>query len=213
MIARKSLKRLNILGMILKTLVIVYSAWVSTVVEMFKSMCVIIINIKCKAWKSKDIIFFVLTLLLVVLVGYVVIFTNEKIVLEFKCEDWEKKDGLSTKFCSLKIELLKIESILQFLHLKYYPKKTSWKLSNYSNNLLFTYRILTKKSPNHYYLHTLVKLNMRLKNRTKAKSKQKSIIVLISKFLLYVPYILGICYCNNYYFFLVLFMIILMEED
>jgi hypothetical protein len=49
MIARKSLKRLNILGMILKTLVIVYSAWVSTVVEMFKSMCVIIINIKCKA--------------------------------------------------------------------------------------------------------------------------------------------------------------------
>jgi len=48
MIARKSLKRLNILGMILKTLVKVSSAWDSTIVEMFKFMCVIIIDIRCK---------------------------------------------------------------------------------------------------------------------------------------------------------------------
>ncbi len=48
MIVRKGLKRLNILGMILKTLVIVFSAWDSTIVEMFKSMCVIIIDIRCK---------------------------------------------------------------------------------------------------------------------------------------------------------------------
>lgn len=102
MIARKSLKRLNILGMILKTLAIVSSAWDSTIVEMFKSMCVIIINIRCKDWKSKDINFFVFELLLVILVGYVVIFTNAKIVLEIKCKDWKNKDGLSTKFCSLK---------------------------------------------------------------------------------------------------------------
>jgi hypothetical protein len=48
MTARKSLKRLNILGMILKTLVKVSSAWDSTIVEMFKFMCVIIIDIRCK---------------------------------------------------------------------------------------------------------------------------------------------------------------------
>jgi hypothetical protein len=48
MIARKSLKRLNILGLILKTLVIVSNVWDSTIVEMFKFMCVIIIDIRCK---------------------------------------------------------------------------------------------------------------------------------------------------------------------
>jgi hypothetical protein len=82
MIVRKSLKRLNILGMIFKTLVIVFSAWDSTIVEMFKSMCVIIIDIRCKEWKSKNIKKLVLELLLVILVGYVIIFTNTKIVLE-----------------------------------------------------------------------------------------------------------------------------------
>lgn len=100
MIAKKSLKRLNILGMIIKTLVIVSSAWDSTIVEMFKSMCVIIIDVGCKGWKSKDIKKIVFELLLVVLVGYVVIFTNAKIVLEIKCKDGETKKGLSTKFCS-----------------------------------------------------------------------------------------------------------------
>jgi hypothetical protein len=181
---------------------------------MFKSMCVIIIDIRCKDWKSKDIKKFVLELLLVVLVGYAVIFTNAKIVLEIKCKDWENKDGLSTKFCNLKTELLKIESVLQFLRLKYYQKKQVDNFLIIATIYYLHREFWPKISHNHYYLHTLAKLNMHwFKNRTKAKSKQKFIIVLISKFLLYLSYILEIFYCNNNSFFLIFFMIILMEED